>query len=159
MVFSWECSFESFARKRQKPKRRSLGKQKVSSMYLKVFTTPVFLCFGRPACRVSLHPWYDARTRVHPRFFDQVGHQTNNASSGNKHFFIKSCHRQTYQNYEQSRQKLGTILENKVQCTPDLVTSYLVTNPDLVTILQKTIFLVHKNISFSDNLVFSAPSI
>ena len=35
-------------------------------------------------------------------------------SSGNKHFFTKSCHRQTYQNYEQSRQKLGTILENKV---------------------------------------------
>ena len=31
-----------------------------------------------------------------------------------------------------------------VQCTPDLVTSYLVTNPDLVTILQKIIFLVHK---------------
>ena len=36
------------------------------------------------------------------------------ASSGNKHFFAKSCHRQTYQNYEQSRQKLGTFLENKV---------------------------------------------
>ena len=46
-----------------------------------------------------------------------------------------------------------------IQCNPDLVTSYLVTNPDLVTILQKTIFLIHKNISFSDNLVFSAPSI
>ena len=46
-----------------------------------------------------------------------------------------------------------------VQCNPDLVTSYLVTNPDLVTILQKTIFLVHKNILFSDNLVFSAPLI
>ena len=46
-----------------------------------------------------------------------------------------------------------------VQCNPDLVTSYLVTKPDLVTILQKTIFLLHKNISFSDNLVFSAPSI
>ena len=46
-----------------------------------------------------------------------------------------------------------------VQCNPDLVTSYLVTNLDLVTILQKTIFLVHKNISFSDNLVFSTPSI
>ena len=46
-----------------------------------------------------------------------------------------------------------------VQCTLDLVTSYLVTNLDLVTILQKTIFLVHKNISFSDNLVFSDPSI
>ena len=27
-----------------------------------------------------------------------------------------------------------------VQCNPDLVTSYLVTNPDLVTVLQKTIF-------------------
>ena len=51
------------------------------------------------------------------------------------------------------------IREMRVQCNPDLVTSYLVTNPDLVTILQKTIFLVHKNISFSDNLVFSAPSI
>ena len=32
------------------------------------------------------------------------------ASSGNKHFFTKSCHSQTYQNYEQSQQKLGTIL-------------------------------------------------
>ena len=53
-------------------------------------------------------------SRVRPRFFDQVGHETMYASSGNKHFFTKSCHRQTYQNYEQSRQKLGTILENKV---------------------------------------------
>ena len=50
--------------------------------------------------------------RYHSRFFVQVGHES--ASSGNKHFFIKSCHHQTYQNYEQSRQKLGTILENKV---------------------------------------------
>ena len=47
----------------------------------------------------------------------------------------------------------------EVQCNPDLVTSYLVTNPDLVTILQKTVFLVHKNILFSDNLEFSDPSI
>ena len=46
-----------------------------------------------------------------------------------------------------------------VQCNPDLVTPYLVTNPDLVTILQKTVFLVHTNISFSDNLVFSATPI
>ena len=37
----------------------------------------------------------------------------------------------------------------KLRCIPDLVTSYLVTNLDLVTI-----FLVHKNISFSDNLAF-----
>ena len=39
--------------------------------------------------------------RGSPRFFDQVGHETMYASSGNKHFFTKSCHRQTYQNYEQ----------------------------------------------------------
>ena len=35
-------------------------------------------------------------TRDRPRFFDQVGHKTMYASSGNKHFFTKSCHRQTY---------------------------------------------------------------
>ena len=52
--------------------------------------------------------------RVRPRFSDQVGHETMFASSGNKHFFTKSCYHQTYQNYEQSRQKLGTILGNKV---------------------------------------------
>ena len=52
--------------------------------------------------------------RVRPRFFDLVGHETMYASSGNKYFFTKSCHCQIYQNYEQSRQKLGTILENKV---------------------------------------------
>ena len=38
--------------------------------------------------------------RYRPRFFDQVGHQTTYASMGN--------------NYQHSRQKLGTILENKV---------------------------------------------
>ena len=52
--------------------------------------------------------------RVRPRFFDQVGHETMYASGGTKHFFTESCHHQTYQNYEQSQQKLGTILENKV---------------------------------------------
>ena len=40
--------------------------------------------------------------------------QTMYASSGNKHLFTKSCHRQTYQNNEQSRQKLGIISESKV---------------------------------------------
>ena len=39
--------------------------------------------------------------RVCPRFFDQVGHETMYASTGNKHFSTKSCHCQTYQNYEQ----------------------------------------------------------
>ena len=42
--------------------------------------------------------------RVRPRLFDQVGHETMFASSENKHFFTKSCHRQTYQNYEQPPQ-------------------------------------------------------
>ena len=37
-------------------------------------------------------------SRVRPRFFDQVGHETMYASSGNKHFFTKSCHRQTLEN-------------------------------------------------------------
>jgi hypothetical protein len=39
--------------------------------------------------------------RVRPRLFDQVGDVTMYASSGNKHLFTKSCHHQTYQNYEQ----------------------------------------------------------
>ena len=52
--------------------------------------------------------------RVRPRLFDQVGHKTMYTSSENKSLFAKSCHRQTYQNYEQSRQKLGTNLGNKV---------------------------------------------
>ena len=34
--------------------------------------------------------------------FNQVGHEIMYESSGNKNFFTKSCHRQTYQNYEQS---------------------------------------------------------
>ena len=54
------------------------------------------------------------KTRYRPRFFDQVGHQTTYTSMGNKHFIGKECHRQTCQNYEQSRQKLGTFLVNKV---------------------------------------------
>ena len=29
---------------------------------------------------------------------------------GNKHLYTKQCHLQNYQNYEQSQQKLGTIL-------------------------------------------------
>ena len=37
------------------------------------------------------------QVRVRPRFFDQVGHETMYASSGNKHFFTKSSHYQTYQ--------------------------------------------------------------
>ena len=53
-------------------------------------------------------------SRDRPRFVDQVGHQTTNPSIANKYFFNKLCHCQTYQNYKQSRQELGTILGNKV---------------------------------------------
>ena len=54
------------------------------------------------------------KIRVGPRFFDQVGHQTTNAYIGNEYLFTKKCHSQTYQDYEQSQQKLGTFLVNKV---------------------------------------------
>ena len=43
-------------------------------------------------------------TSSRPSFFDQVGQETMHASSGNKSFFTKSCHHQTYQNYEQPPQ-------------------------------------------------------
>ena len=49
------------------------------------------------------------RRRDRPRFFDQVGHQTTYAYIGNKHFFTKLCHRQTYQNYEQHSQSLQNL--------------------------------------------------
>ena len=49
------------------------------------------------------------RIRYHPRFFDQVGHQTMCAYIENNHFYTKSCHRQTYQNYEQPPQCLQTL--------------------------------------------------
>ena len=61
-------------------------------------------------------------SRVRPRFFDQVGHETMYASRGNKHFFTKLCHRQTYQNYEKPPQtsqnlyfKIGQIFPKKNQ--------------------------------------------
>ena len=37
----------------------------------------------------------DVKTRVCPRFFVQVGHETMYASSGNKHLFSKSTAGQT----------------------------------------------------------------
>ena len=62
-----------------------------------------------PCCLISVWSKYLHRSgilsRVRPRFFVQVGHETIYASSGNKHFFTKSCHHQTYQNYEQPPQR------------------------------------------------------
>ena len=48
----------------------------------------------------------DSYNRYRPRCFDQVGHQTMSAYIENKHFFTKSCHLQTYQNYEQPPESL-----------------------------------------------------
>ena len=45
-------------------------------------------------------------SRVRPTFFDQVGYEAMYESNGNKHFFTKSCRRQTYQNNEQPPQRL-----------------------------------------------------
>ena len=53
------------------------------------------------------------KIRDRPRFFDQVGHQTTCAYIGKKHFFTKSCHRQTYQNYEQPHQKIVKFILSK----------------------------------------------
>ena len=44
------------------------------------------------------------------RFFDRWAHVTMYAYIGNKHFFTKSCHHQTYQNSKISWQKMCLIL-------------------------------------------------
>ena len=49
------------------------------------------------------------KPRYRPRFFNQIGHQTMSAYIENKHFFTKSCHRQTNQNYEQPPQSLQNL--------------------------------------------------
>ena len=55
--------------------------------------------------------------RVRPKFFDQVGHKTMYASSGNKHFLNKSSHLQTYQNYEQpTRTSQNWYFQSHFQC-------------------------------------------
>ena len=53
-------------------------------------------------------------SRYRSRFFDQIGHQNAYVSMGNKYFLIKSYHHQAHQNYEQSQQKVGRVLGNKV---------------------------------------------
>ena len=64
---------------------------------------PASNCCILKNCFVSIY----IHIRYRHRFFDQDGHQTKYASIGNKHFFSK-----TYQNEEQSQQKLGTFLGN-----------------------------------------------
>ena len=47
--------------------------------------------------------------RYRPRTFNRVRHQTTSACIENKHFFTKSRHHQTYQNYEQPPQSLKNL--------------------------------------------------
>ena len=50
-----------------------------------VYCISLYLCFI--LCKMNLIACIVIRVR--PRFFDQVGHQTTNASIGNKYFFTK----------------------------------------------------------------------
>ena len=50
--------------------------------------------------------------KYRPRFFDQVGHQTTYASIRKRHLDISS-NRQTYQNYDQCRQKIGHVFRKE----------------------------------------------
>jgi hypothetical protein len=53
----------------------------------------IFYATNQPA-------WVDgSEPRQHLIFFVQIGHETMYAAIGNHHFFTKTCHRQTYQNY------------------------------------------------------------
>ena len=57
---------------------------------------------------ISAHLSYGepVQPRDRPIFFDQVRHQTKYGYIGNKYFFTKSSHHQTYQKYEQPPQIL-----------------------------------------------------
>ena len=78
------------------------------------------LAFGNPLCGARL-TYAHAMVRI-ARTLDTVQDffikldikPCMYPSIGNGHFFTISCHRQTYQNYEQNQQKLGTFLEHKV---------------------------------------------
>ena len=64
-----------------------------------------------PEARIGSGLWRPRPAgRYRSRFFELVGRETTYASSGSHNFFTLSCHRQTYQNYEQPHQRL----QNKV---------------------------------------------
>ena len=54
---------------------------------------------------VFFYSTHNILIRDRPRLFDQVRHQTTNASIENKPFFTKQWPRQAYQNYEQPCQR------------------------------------------------------
>ena len=70
------------------PFRNSKGEVTLSRVLVKVKRVAEFFSFNFAQSNVF-------HIRVRPIFFDQVGHETMYAASGNNHFFTKSCHRQT----------------------------------------------------------------
>ena len=79
--------------------------QKSSNMILYFSQHVLFISVGATISNSLIH----MSNRYRPRFFDQVGHQTMSAYIENKHLFTKSCHHQTYQNYEQPTQSLQNL--------------------------------------------------
>ena len=80
----------------------SIAQRQFTRILLDTKSSFPYNCF---AIATNIYCWHlrlpvDLKVRYRPRFFDQVGHQTTSAYIENKHFFTKSCHRQTYQNYE-----------------------------------------------------------
>ena len=70
-------------------------------------------CFCDFGERLAWPQWwsFSRLLRYRPRFFDPVRHQTTSTYIENKHFFTTSCHHQTYQNYEQRKQKFSIYAE------------------------------------------------
>ena len=70
----------------------------------------MLMCFSRKGFVDSsnnVYISYDCFSIIYlSRFFDRWAHETTYAYIGNKHFFTKACHHQTYQNSKISWQKM-----------------------------------------------------
>ena len=99
---------------------------------------PTSYTFANDTGNLQLYTIY---IRNRQRFFEQVGHETMFVSSGNKHFFTKSCRYQTYQNYEQPPQTYQN---------SDFQSHFSVSK--ISQIFPKKCFL--KNIRLGDQLLF-----
>ena len=89
----------------------SIAQRQFTRILLDTKSSFPYNCF---AIATNIYCWHlrlpvDLKVRYRPRLFDQVGHQTTSAYIENKHFFTKSCHRQTYKNYEQPPQSLQNL--------------------------------------------------
>ena len=91
---------------------------KKREFYCQAHTVPIFWCgslgcFFSPSLQIFTDKLHICVVclyiRYRPRLFNQVGYQTTCAYIENKHFFTKSCHRPTCQNYEQPPQSLQNL--------------------------------------------------